>query len=174
VGPIENVLPQPELNEVSGDAHQWEQNPEARPTLPLDANAILAALAGAPSAPRVPLAAEPVVAPPPAFAPEPKPPLHFQPAASARDPEEFGFPEPSVGWPSLVRRRRNRRIRFIGYEMVALAILAVSASMGLSHRMPDDPLTLVMKIATIASAIAVVGIPILFYGLPETLPTNRN
>jgi NADH:ubiquinone oxidoreductase subunit K len=108
----------------------------------------------------------------PVVLPEPMPPMQFQPAASPHDPEEFGFPEPAVGWPSLVRRRRNRMIRFISYEVFALAILVVSAVMGLSHRLPDDPLLLVTKIVTIASAVAVVGIPILFYGLPETLPTN--
>ena len=160
-GPIEGVLPQPFSNAVFQQAYPPAPNAEARPALPLDASAILAALAGAPSAS------------PMAVAPKPGPPLHFQPAASAHDPEEFGFPEPTVAWPSLRRRRRNRMIRFIGYEIFALAILVVSAVMGIAHRLPDDPLSLVTKIVTIVSAVAVVGIPILFYGLPETMPTNR-
>lgn len=169
-GPIEGVLPQPFANAVFEQAYPPAPNAEARPALPLDANAILAALAGAPSAAAL------VVAPsatPIAVAPKPRPPLHFQPAASAHDPEEFGFPEPTVAWPSLLRRRRNRMIRFMGYEIVALAILVVSAVMGIAHRLPDDPLSLVAKIVTIASAVAVVGIPILFYGLPDTLPLSR-
>ena len=169
-GPIEGVLPQPFSDAVFEQAYPPAPNAEARPAFPLDANAILAALAGAPSA--APMANAPSAAPM-AVAPEPRPPLHFQSAASAHDPEEFGFPEPTVAWPSLLRRRRNRMIRFMGYEIVALAILVVSAVMGIAHRLPDDPLSLVAKIVTIASAVAVVGIPILFYGLPDTLPTSR-
>ncbi|HEY2123836.1 MAG TPA: hypothetical protein VGG94_00110 [Chthoniobacterales bacterium] len=192
-GPVGSFFAQPMPEAAFENTYPTAQKFEAMPSLPLDANAILAALAGAPSATPLPFAAEPTPAAPPfvapeprpivpeprlvttepkLVAPEPRPPMHFQPAASAQDPEEFGFPQPAVAWPSLVRRRRNRRIRFISYEVVALAILVVSAVMGLAHRLPDDPLSLVTKIVTIASAVTVVGIPILFYGLPDTLPTN--
>jgi hypothetical protein len=39
--------------------------------------------------------------------------------------------------------------------------------------MPTDPLSFIAKILTIAAAVALAVIPIIFYGLPETLPGSR-
>lgn len=115
----------------------------------------------------------PVSLAPPAVAPEPIPPLHFQPATSTGEPEEFGFPEATLPWPNLQRRRRNRLIRFIVCEVIGLALLVSAVMIGLSHRSVDDPLSVVTKILTITFAIGVAVVPILFYGLPETLPRIR-
>jgi hypothetical protein len=87
--------------------------------------------------------------------------------------EQFGFPESTTLWPSVQRRRRARLIRFVVYELIALVALVLSAGVGLSHRLPNDPISLVTKVLTIASAIAVVVVPIIFYGLPETLPRSQ-
>lgn len=128
-----------------------------------------------PATGREPVSAAAPVAPqlPAAPAPETVSPLYFQPAASPDEPEEFGFPEADISGPSLQRRRRNRLIRFVLFELVAIAFLVCFALIGLSHRSSDDLLSIVTKILTIASAIAVAGVPILFYGLPETLPRNH-
>ncbi len=115
----------------------------------------------------------PVSAAPPAVVPPTVPTLHFQPATSTGDPEEFGFPGANTPWPNLQQRRRNRLVRFIVFEVIALALLACAVMIGLSHRSMDDPLSVVTKILTITSAIAVAVVPILFYGLPETLPRTR-
>jgi hypothetical protein len=39
--------------------------------------------------------------------------------------------------------------------------------------LPDDPVSTVAKIVTIVSTIAVAVIPVVFYGLPETLPRSN-
>lgn len=100
-------------------------------------------------------------------------PLHFEPATAEGEPEEFGFPEALSPWLSMQRRRRARLIRFIVFEVFAIALLVGSVMTGLSHRAADDPLSVVAKILTIVSAIAVAAVPILFYGIPETLPRGR-
>jgi type IV secretory pathway VirB2 component (pilin) len=64
-------------------------------------------------------------------------------------------------------------VRFIVYELIAFALLVTSVAIGLSHRMPTDPLSFIAKILTIAAAVALAVIPIIFYGLPETLPGSR-
>lgn len=93
--------------------------------------------------------------------------------ASNDEGEMFDFPESDMLWPVLKRRRRARLIRFFLYELFALAGLVSSAMIGLSHRLPNDPLSIAAKILTIASAVAVAVVPIIFYGLPETLPRSR-
>ncbi len=108
-----------------------------------------------------------------ATAPDALRPLHFEPATAAGEPEEFGFPEALAPWPSIKRRRRARLIRFVVYEVFAIALLAASVMTGLSHRATEDPLSVVAKILTIVSAIVVAAVPILFYGIPETLPRSR-
>jgi hypothetical protein len=98
--------------------------------------------------------------------------LNFTPAPTADEVEEFGFPEPASTWP-VPRRRRARLLRFALCELFALLVLAVAVMVGLAHRLPEDPVSLMAKIATILSAIAVAVIPIGFYGLPETLPRSN-
>jgi hypothetical protein len=45
--------------------------------------------------------------------------------------------------------------------------------MALTNRAPDDSMGFVAKILTIGLAVASAVVPILFYGLPETLPRSR-
>ena len=60
--------------------------------------------------------------------------------------------------------------RFVAYESAALAVLLPLAIVGLSHP-PDNAVWLwIVNISTIASAIAAVLIPILFYAITPTLP----
>ena len=98
--------------------------------------------------------------------------LHFTPAGSDDEAEEFGFPEAAAASP-IQRRRRARLLRFALCELFALMALAGAVTLGLAHRLPEDPVSLMAKIATILSAIAVAVIPIVFYGLPETLPRSN-
>jgi hypothetical protein len=98
--------------------------------------------------------------------------LHFEPAHFDGDTEEFGFSEVGGPWSALQRRRRSRLIRFIVWELFAVAVLLSAVAIGLSHRLPDDPIALIAKIVAITGAVAVAIIPIVFYGLPETLPRD--
>lgn len=78
-----------------------------------------------------------------------------------------------VPWPDLRRRRRAKLIRFFGIEMIALVILIVSVNLALSNRAPDDWVGVLAKAMTIAMAIVMAIVPIIFFGLPETLPRER-
>lgn len=76
--------------------------------------------------------------------------------------------------PALQRRRRGKMIRFVVIELTTIGIMIFCANMALSYRSADDPMGLLAKILTIAAAVASAVIPILFYGLPDTLPRNRH
>ena len=73
----------------------------------------------------------------------------------------------------ISRRRRLKLVRFIIFESVALVALLFSAKLGMSHPFPGDPLRPWFRILTILVAVIVGGIPIIFYGLPPSLPQNR-
>jgi hypothetical protein len=98
--------------------------------------------------------------------------LQSAPATAANDAEEFRFPEADTAWPDMERRRRARLWRFILWELVALTIAVLAIMVGLSHRVPNDPVAMVAKIVTIVFAIAVAVIPVVFYGWPKTLPRS--
>jgi hypothetical protein len=73
----------------------------------------------------------------------------------------------------ISRRRRIKLVRFIIFESVALVALLFSAKLGMSHPFPGDPLRPWFIILTILAAVTVGGIPIIFYGLPPSLPHDR-
>jgi hypothetical protein len=93
-------------------------------------------------------------------------PSHLQPAG---EQEEFAWDEPSP-WPNIQRRRRFKFVRFLAAELILLIFLGVAVNLALSHRLLDDSVALIAKISTITIAVLVAVMPILFYGLPETLP----
>jgi hypothetical protein len=73
----------------------------------------------------------------------------------------------------ILRRRRSKLVRFVILESVALIILLFLAKLGMSHPFPGDPLRLWFRTLTIIAVLPVGGIPILFYGLPPSVPRNR-
>ena len=76
----------------------------------------------------------------------------------------------SVRWPEVARRRRQKFVRFLVIEAIALGILILSANLALGGHAQDDWVGVIAKIVTIGMAIAIAVVPIVFYGLPETLP----
>ena len=104
----------------------------------------------------------------------PSPQTALLPFAESGDAMEKDpmFDETST-WRTLQRRHRGKLLRFLGFELLALSLLGFSVAFGLAHRLPDDPLSVIAKVAAIVTAIAAAIVPILFYGLPETLPRNR-
>ena len=87
--------------------------------------------------------------------------------------EDFQYTEAAVEWPGARRRGRNKLLRFVSCEIVALVVLAVSVLLLWSHRLGNGSLSFAAKVAAIMSAIAVVVLAILFYGLPEKLPRGE-
>lgn len=73
----------------------------------------------------------------------------------------------------ISQRRRTKLVRFIFFESVALVILLLLAKLGMSHPFPGDPLRSWFRVLTIAAVLPVGAIPILFYGLPPSVPRNR-
>jgi hypothetical protein len=116
------------------------------------------------------------VSTPEGFLPQVVSPAHsgaVEMTSHSGQPEEFSFPDAELPWPDLRRRRRGKMFRFLIFEFITLILLGGAVLLGLSHRLAEDPLTLVARIVTIASAAIVVILPIIFYGLPETLPQGR-
>ncbi|MEY2480508.1 MAG: hypothetical protein QOI04_1435 [Verrucomicrobiota bacterium] len=74
----------------------------------------------------------------------------------------------------VARRRRSKLVRFVVFETVALLVLLVLAKLGMSHPFPGDPLRPWFRILTILAALIVGTIPILFYGLPPSLPRTKH
>jgi hypothetical protein len=73
----------------------------------------------------------------------------------------------------ILQRKRSKLVRFVLFESVALVILLFLAKLGMSHPFPGDPLRSWFRVLTIAAVLPVGAIPILFYGLPPSVPRNR-
>jgi hypothetical protein len=73
----------------------------------------------------------------------------------------------------LSERRRIKLVRFVFFESVALVILLLLAKIGMSHPFPGDPLRPWFRILTIVAVLPVGALPILFYGLPQSLHRTR-
>ena len=74
----------------------------------------------------------------------------------------------------ILQRRRRKLVRFVIFESIALVILLFLAKLGMSHPFPGDPLRPWLRILTIVAVLPVGAIPILFYGLPPSVPRNRH
>ena len=72
------------------------------------------------------------------------------------------------------RRRRMKLVRFIIFESVALLVLALLAKLGMSHPFPGDPLRPWFRTMTVLAVLPVGIIPIIFYGLPPSLPRTKH
>lgn len=70
---------------------------------------------------------------------------------------------------SLAPRHRVKLVRFIVCEITAMVVLILAMNFGFSHRSSDDSVALFLKILAIAAAVGAAIVPLIFYGLPETL-----
>ena len=73
----------------------------------------------------------------------------------------------------LLRRRRSKLIRFIIAQASAIGVLLLSGTFALSLRLADPALVLSMNIVTIAAAVAVATIPIIFFAIAPVLPRGE-
>jgi hypothetical protein len=68
----------------------------------------------------------------------------------------------------LPRSRLIKLLRFIACEIIVVAILVLTMGFGLPHT-GDDSLALLLKVLAGIAAVAIVGLPVIFYGLPAAL-----
>lgn len=71
------------------------------------------------------------------------------------------------------RRRRNKLIRFIFFELLAIGLFLVSTKLAIADQFAETSLTVVYKILMFTAALAAAIIPVVFYALPPTLPPGR-
>jgi len=72
----------------------------------------------------------------------------------------------------LVLRRHNKVIGFLIAEASAIGLLLLVGSLALTVRLSDSTLTLLVNIVTIAAAVAVAIIPIIFFAMAPVLPRS--
>jgi hypothetical protein len=96
----------------------------------------------------------------------------FLPTINTDVTEDYDFPEPPSVWPLAQRRRRARLVRFVALEVFVLLILAVAVLVGLNFRLSGGSIAPAARIIAIVAAVVAVVVPILFYGIPETLPRD--
>jgi hypothetical protein len=70
----------------------------------------------------------------------------------------------------LLLRRRNKVVGFIITEAVAVGLLLVTGTFALSLKPADPTLALSINLATIAAAVAVAIIPIIYFAIAPVLP----
>ena len=75
--------------------------------------------------------------------------------------------------PSYRSRSRRKFVTFLLLESLALVLLARIATLALSERYAQESLTALFRDATIALAVLVVVLPVLFYGLPREKYRSR-
>ena len=73
----------------------------------------------------------------------------------------------------LHHRRRSKLIGFIIVEAVAIALLLIAGTFALSLKPADPSLALSINVATIAAAVAVAIIPIIFFAIAPVLPRDE-
>jgi hypothetical protein len=74
------------------------------------------------------------------------------------------------GKSELGRRRRRKIIAFIIAEALAIGVLFLAGWFALLPRPADSTLMLPLNFATIAAAVAVALIPIIFFAVAPVLP----
>jgi hypothetical protein len=72
----------------------------------------------------------------------------------------------------LVLRRRNKVVGFLITEAIAMGLLLITGTFALSLKPADPALAWSINIATIAAAVAVAIIPIVFFAIAPVLPPD--
>jgi len=70
----------------------------------------------------------------------------------------------------LLLRRRNKVVGFIIAEAVAIGLLVVAGAIAVALKPSDPALAWSINIATIAAAVAVAIIPIIYFAIAPVLP----
>ena len=73
----------------------------------------------------------------------------------------------------LHQRRRSKLIGFIIAEAVAIGLLLTAGTFAVLLRKLDPTVLLSINIATIAAAVAVAIIPIIFFAIAPVLPRDN-
>jgi hypothetical protein len=71
------------------------------------------------------------------------------------------------------RHRRTKLVRFIVFETLTIAVLLASAKMAVMERSSENSLAALYGTIVVIAAIAATVIPVIFFGLPPTLPTDK-
>jgi hypothetical protein len=86
---------------------------------------------------------------------------------------DFQFP----GWEEQPRHskkhRRNKIIKFIFLEGLALALLIGSTKLEVADQFSESSLTVLYKVLMFLAVIAMAVIPVVFFALPPRLPPSR-
>jgi hypothetical protein len=146
--PVQQTIPQPAAKNVI----------PMKPVQSSSASSQAPATANQPIVPRVPAQTQSVRATPRAF-----PVQHLQ-------PEFFEILAQNTESAVSKRRQKSKFRRFVVCESAAVAVLLPLAIIGLLDRPSNTALLWIMNLSTIAMAIAVALIPILFYAFTPTLP----
>ena len=86
----------------------------------------------------------------------------------------FNLPKhPRRSGPEVRQRQRNKFFWFVGCEIIVLALLVGAVIFGWSHRFGNGSLSPAARLGAIVAAIAGAVLPMIFYGLPKTLPRDR-
>lgn len=71
--------------------------------------------------------------------------------------------------PSLPRHRNIKLVRFIMCEFIAIGVLILAAEFDFSHLSAEDLVSLFWRSLASAAFVGAAVLPIIFYGLPDTL-----
>ena len=86
---------------------------------------------------------------------------------------QYEFPAADAEIHSLRKHRRNKLIRFIVFEALAIGVFLVSTKLAIADQFAETSLTVLYKTLMFVAALAAAIIPVLFYALPPTLPPGR-
>ena len=86
---------------------------------------------------------------------------------------QYEFPAADAETHSLRKHRRNKLIRFIVFEALAIGVFLVSTKLAIADQFAETSLTVLYKTLMFVAALAAAIIPVLFYALPPTLPPGR-
>jgi hypothetical protein len=71
------------------------------------------------------------------------------------------------------RHRSSKLVRFIVCELIAIGVLILAAEFDFSHLSAEDLVSVFWRVLASAAAVGTAVLPIIFYGLPNTLRRNE-
>lgn len=87
---------------------------------------------------------------------------------------DFQFADWDAGGRQYSRKhRRNKILKFIFFEGLALGVLIVSTKLEVADQFSENSFTLLYKVLMLVAAIALAVIPVAFFALPPRLPPTR-
>lgn len=112
------------------------------------------------------------------LAPEPEPEPELEPELEPIEETEEEMPAYEFsGTQAEARSQRRRRVkklfRFLVFEALAVGALLLSAKFAVAERFSENSLSYLYGTVMVIAAIGAAVIPVIFYGLPPTLPPPR-